>query len=449
MQIEKNSQGDLLELSVVGRLDNDSSVYFREEIESSAREGWHRILVDLSGVTYLSSSGIAALVDSKKRLDRLDGFFGIHNATSAVLQILSLTRLLDKLECDAQKVRESAPKSLATGDAVATRVEENGLELEIYSLKNAPPLVCRIIGDPRCLLDSNAAEPQPQTVSFGSKTFGLGLGALGDHWDASKSRCGEFLAVAGGVAQSAHKSRGLPDYLLAAGDFVPEAQVLYGMTCEGELPTLIRFCPLEAETQAGLSKIVASCLKQAKARLAGFIILADCAGLVGAQIRQSPAKIPKVGQNGADRFALPGVRQWLSFSAEQIHRHNLVLIVGIAGASEGIQKSSPLFPLLRPMGPDRLMASEGELVGHFHAAVFPYRPLKKRVLPLESSVTDLFDSGSIEDVLHLLQDDRPITGLGESELFGGACWLGPIGEVLTAERDVVAAQGNIAVGKSA
>ncbi|HET6323086.1 MAG TPA: STAS domain-containing protein, partial [Planctomycetaceae bacterium] len=61
MQVEKSSQGDLLELKVRGRLDNDSAVYFREEIESCAREGWHRILADLSGVTYLSSSGIAAL----------------------------------------------------------------------------------------------------------------------------------------------------------------------------------------------------------------------------------------------------------------------------------------------------------------------------------------------------------------------------------------------------
>ena len=75
MQIEKNSHGDLLELAVRGRLDNDSSVYFREEIESCAREGWHRLLVDLSGVTYLSSSGIAALVDAKQRMDRLSGLF--------------------------------------------------------------------------------------------------------------------------------------------------------------------------------------------------------------------------------------------------------------------------------------------------------------------------------------------------------------------------------------
>jgi anti-anti-sigma factor len=426
MQIEKSSQGDLLELTVRGRLDNDSSVYFRQEIETSAREGWHRILVDLSGVTYLSSSGLAALVDAKKRMERLAGFFGIHNASPEVEEILRLTRLLDMLRCDPNKAR-SGPALSSTTSALssATRyAEEDGLELAIYSLNEAPPLDCRVFGSPRSLFDAKKSQAEPPNVAFGARTFGLGLGALGNSAQGDPSqtdfpvgpRYGEFLAAAGAVAQSPRKLHSLPDYLLATGDFVPAAQVLYGMQCEGEFPVLIRFSAAEAGTQFGLSKIVASALKQTKTRVAGFVILADCAGLVGAQLRQAPAQLKR---NGSDRFALPAIRDWLSFSAEQIHRHNLVLIAGIAAAGP-LDKSSPLAGLLRPMEPS------GELNGHFHAAVFPYRPLKKRVLPLDPSVTELFDSGAIEDVLHLLRDDRPITGLGESELFGGACWLGSI-----------------------
>jgi anti-anti-sigma factor len=427
MQIEKSSQGDLLELTVHGRLDNDSSVYFREEIETCAREGWHRILVDLGGVSYLSSSGIAALVEAKQRLDRLSGFFGIHNATQQVEQILRLTRLLDALRCDPKKAR-TTPTLTATMPMVssATRfAQEAGLDLGIYMLQEAAPLTCRIFGDSKSLFDADCLRAARKPVSFGPQTFGLGLGTLGhtaaSPVDGTQTRCGEFLAVAGSAAQSAHKSRGLPDYLVTAGDFVPAAQVLYGVQCEGELPILIRFRPLEAETPVGLSKIVACALRQAKFPLAGVVILADCAGLVGAQLRQSPAGLP---QNG-DRFAVPGIRDWLSFSAEQIHRHNLALVVGIAAA--GPVDSTLLGPFLRPLD------SGGELSGHFHAAVFPYRPLKKRVLPLHASVTELFESGSLEDVLHLLRDDRPLTGLGESELFGGACWIGPIGEMAVAE----------------
>jgi hypothetical protein len=143
---------------------------------------------------------------------------------------------------------------------------------------------------------------------------------------------------------------------------------------------------------------------------------------VGAQLRQ----LPRASDSSADHFSLPAIREWLSFSAERIHRHNLALIVGVA-AREPVDPQSPLHALLRPLG------SESSPWGHFHAGVFPYRPLKKRTLELEPSVSSLFESGSIEDVLHLLCDDRPISGSGESELLSGACWIGPIEEVTTEE----------------
>jgi hypothetical protein len=66
---------------------------------------------------------------------------------------------------------------------------------------------------------------------------------------------------------------------LAPGDFVPAAEVLYGVQCEGDLPFLNRFSPSEAGAQIGLSKIVSCGLRQTNSGLAGFAILADCAGL--------------------------------------------------------------------------------------------------------------------------------------------------------------------------
>jgi len=420
MQIEKNSGGDLLELTLQGRLDNDSSIYFREEIESSARDGWHRIVVDLSGVDYLSSSGSAALVDARQRLDRLAGLFGVHNASPEVEKILRLTGLWNKLRIDPQTARANS-----TASSAAVRIShECGLHMEIYSLCEAPPLRCRVFGMPESLFDSHDSPRKLPTVLFSRQTFGLGLGVLGQKPDASpedmyEAKHGEILAVGGAAAQSAHQGRGLPDYLLTAGDFVPSAQLRYGFLCEGELPALIRFQPAEIESPIGLSTIIACALKQMKSQLSGVIILADCAALVGAQLRQLPSKVPS---DGDDCYSVPEIRDWLSFSTESAQRNNLALIVGVA-ASRPLDNSSPIDRLLRPMDP------EGKLAGHFHAAVFPHRPLKKRTLPLQSSVMDLFESGSIEDLLHLLRDDRPITGSGESQLFGGACWIGTIGEV--------------------
>ncbi len=156
--------------------------------------------------------------------------------------------------------------------SAATRfVEEDGLELTIYALGDSEPLACRVFGNAESLFDSNGSRPRARSVSFGRNTFGFGLGSLGGAGhlvatqataatrkadgavaDAAENRYGEFLAVAGAVAQSAHKSHGLPDYLLAAGDFVPAAEVVYGAQCEGEFPVLIRFSPKETDRQFGL-----------------------------------------------------------------------------------------------------------------------------------------------------------------------------------------------------
>jgi hypothetical protein len=356
-------------------------------------------------------------------MDGLSGLFGVHNAAPQVEQVLSLTRLWNVLHCDPQRARGGASAGLVTiALSENTRFAfEDGLAMEIYSLDESQTLTCRVIGRPQSLFDSQNSKPQ--TVEFGSRTFGLGLGMLGNPSDSSKPRMGEFAAVSGAAAQSPETNGGLPDYQVAAGDFVPAVHILYGAKCEGDMPALIRFRSSEADTQVGLSKLVRNCLKQMEYDVAGFVILADCSGLIGAQLRQLPVKSESTETN---RFALPGVREWLSFSPEHIYRRNLVLIVGLA-ASRPVPESSPLHALLRPLETGQ------ELSGHFHAAVFPYRPIKKRTLQLDVSVMELFESGSIQDVLHLLRDDRPITGLGESELLSGACWIGPIKEVVAAE----------------
>jgi len=46
-----------------------------------------------------------------------------------------------------------------------------------------------------------------------------------------------------------------------------------------------------------------------------------------------------------------------------------------------------------------------------------------------TTVATLFEAETVHGVLHLLTDDRDVTGAGESELVRGICWLGPITEI--------------------
>jgi len=72
--------------------------------------------------------------------------------------------------------------------------------------------------------------------------------------------------------------------------------------------------------------------------------------------------------------------------------------------------------LLKPAVPS------GEIQCHFHAAAFPYQPLRKGKVDLQETIRPLFESGQVLGLLHLINDWRDLHGAGESRFLRGACW---------------------------
>jgi len=97
------------------------------------------------------------------------------------------------------------------------------------------------------------------------------------------------------------------------------------------------------------------------------------------------------------------------------------LVVGIAAPTtiEGLN------PMLRPL------ENNSPSGGHFHAAAFSYRPLRRGETNLKNATTALFEAETLQGVLHLINDERQISGAGESEFLRGTCWIGPITEIST------------------
>src|SRR4029453_7002884 len=134
---------------------------------------------------------------------------------------------------------------------------------------------------------------------------------------------------------------------------------------------------------------VEAALENLQTTAAGFVILAESASVVGATLRQSP--ILAANQSP---WSFPGVRDWLSFTTERTDERNVVFIVGFAERTPASESAA----FLRGVGPGT------SAQGHFHAAVFPYRPLPKGDLNLKESVADLVGTESAQAVLHLLSD---------------------------------------------
>ena len=134
--------------------------------------------------------------------------------------------------------------------------------------------------------------------------------------------------------------------------------------------------------------------------------------VVGAALRRPPTRSASSGAP----FEFPEVRNWLTFTAERAYSRSLALVVGLVARGD----ASAVSAVLRPL------AAGAQLFGHFHAAAFNYRHLQKGQIDLKHTVRSLFENDSLQGVLHLLNDDRPMAGVGESEFVHGAIWMGPI-----------------------
>jgi anti-anti-sigma factor len=409
MEISTQQVGDALAVKVRGRLDNYWTEHLRTNLEEFVRGGAHIIRLNLSEVSFLSSAGVGLLVLTYRQLKEIGGTLIIASPSDRVKQVLDLCKLSPIL------LTTQAPANAVERKPEICRFTSASAGFEVLECSSQTPLTFERIGDPG-LLKSCRFEPKDcRSLMFPSLTFGLGLGAFGNGFEDAQSRFGEFLAVGGSAAYLPTDGTNVPDFMVSSGDLVPEVNVLYGLRCEGGFTHLLRFEAANVDSPVTLSELVATALEISGAHAIGMVMVVESAGLVGAALRRSPATAAIAN---ASPFQYPEVRTWLSFSTERLYSRSLVLISGVAASSA----SEPLAPLLRRVG------SEASPVGHFHAAAFSYRPLKKGDIDLNATVSTLFETETLQGVLHLLTDDRKTAGPRQSEFVRGACWIGAVSQ---------------------
>ena len=287
-----------------------------------------------------------------------------------------------------------------------------------YELDPQARLTLELLGHPENFGQGSLQAAESTVVRCASDVIAVGLGAFGRHADDTRTRFGESLAVAGTALSMPTDGSSLPDYQVTEASLVPELSLLYGLVARGAFRHLLRFeAAASPRGTLGLSSLLNAALENTATGAAGFVILAESAGLVGATLRQSPALA-----GGRSPWEFPAIRDWLSFTTERTDERSVILITGFA-----VRTPSPATaPFLRPLG-----STASPLPAHCHAAVFPYRPLPKGRLDLMESVTSLLGTDSAQTVLHLMSDDRPFEGLGETDLMRGACWVGPLDDPST------------------
>jgi anti-anti-sigma factor len=410
MEITELQSGEILEISVKGRLDAYWADHLTRALEEAVRDGADHIRLNMAEVAYMSSVGIRVLLKFHKQLRGINGSFAVSNPSEPVKTVLELAGLQTLLAVEAQSeptAAEQRPSRL---------FDRDGASFELFPLDPSGAVCARLIGNPELLSGSRFGSQHCRAVRFPAGTFGIGLGAFGSGFSDCQARFGEFLVAAGSAAYLPTDGTNVPDYLVSTGALVPELNVLYAVLCDGNFAELARFETKVGAGPVALSDVASACLEAAEADAIGMVMVAESAGLMGAALRRSPA----LEVSATAPFTHPEIRSWLSFTPERAYARSLALVVGAAVRAE----AAALRSLLRPLGSDVWPA------GHFHAAAFSYRRLQKGRIDLPPTVTTLFEAETLQGILHLLNDDRPIVGTGQSEFVRGACWVAPIKEVV-------------------
>lgn len=409
MEITRTPGENSVRLTLRGRFDAAWSAHVQDALDACVRAGQHEIELDLAEVVFLSSAGIRVLLITHRQLHAIHGRLAIVAASVDVRQVIELSGLRALLGIEPI----AAPAARPTADAVPRHLEPPGARYEIRTLDPQARVAVRALGDPAALLGGGALAGGLLRRSFPAGRLAVGVGAFGADSDGCRERLGELLAVGGAAITLPTGGEGTPDWLLCEAQLVPEAHLAYGLVGDGNFAYQARF---EADGAAGplpLDALVAAALEIAAADAVALAVVAETAQFVGAALRRSPAG------RARSVFAFPEIRDQLDFTAEPAYAGSVGIVAGFAAR----RPPAELAPHLRPI--DR----ESSCFAHLHAAVFPYRPLRRDQAPLEETVRTLFESQAVLGLLHLLHDWRPGSGAGQTSFHRGALWCAPLARV--------------------
>ena len=96
MEINKNIEGSKLTIALSGRLDTTTAPVFEKELKESLN-GINEVVMDFSGLDYISSAGLRVLLSAQKAMNASNGSMKVVGANEIVKEIFEVTGFSDIL----------------------------------------------------------------------------------------------------------------------------------------------------------------------------------------------------------------------------------------------------------------------------------------------------------------------------------------------------------------
>jgi|HubBroStandDraft_6_1064221.scaffolds.fasta_scaffold1462410_2 anti-anti-sigma factor len=104
MRIVEEPHGRVLVVTASGRLDGNSSGAFAEKIEPLIAGFEPRLLLDFSGIDFVSSAGLRVVLSLLKKVKAANGIFALCAVQAPVLEVLDISGFTSMIDVHPGRV---------------------------------------------------------------------------------------------------------------------------------------------------------------------------------------------------------------------------------------------------------------------------------------------------------------------------------------------------------
>jgi anti-sigma B factor antagonist len=94
MEFTEHKSDDILVLKIKGKIDSRTANVFQDKIAALIEGGEKQLVIDCSGLEYISSAGLRVLLWTTKKLDRNDGRVVLASLTDYVREVFDIAGFL-------------------------------------------------------------------------------------------------------------------------------------------------------------------------------------------------------------------------------------------------------------------------------------------------------------------------------------------------------------------
>jgi anti-anti-sigma factor len=391
IDIKKWHEFDILEIR--GRIDGITCAGLRQSIEQAAVEGRRNLVLDFSGVSYMSSAGLRIILQSHKTLKLIGGELILASIPTAIMEVFTISGMGNFLHIVEELNSLSFIQIPAAPLLEINEIESDGIRFEWINSDRRPGKFSAIGSDEKLLRASyesvDVCVAKPADISYG-----LGLAALGDDYDDYKFLFGETVVIGHHFFSYPAVPKPVVDYSFFAGESQHNLNFLYGFGIHGAISRVLRFDM--SNNSLSLEALLHAAGLVAETDVFGVVILGVSGGMDGMHLAKSPIieNQPETGEIlDPENFS-----KWMSFTLESEEINKTIVACGIVVKPNG----KPL-PAMKGLLPE-----SGRM--HLHAAIFENGLWSNRLTDFGDELMRVVMDFEPQKVLHLLPGSKLKSG---------------------------------------